>query len=269
MRKITSDYIFPLNQAPVKSGILITGNNGEIIDLVNPENTDYTINDVEKYEGFICPGFINTHCHLELSYLKSFKRNFKGLNDFILSLDKERKNATLAKEIAEAMKAADIEMQNNGTVAIGDISNNDTSLEIKKQSKLYYHNFVEALGSNPEHAQKAFDNSLNIFKRFNEVSASSIVPHSPYSLSGRLFELIMEFTDTHKHILSIHHQESIDENLFFLNRTGNIPERAKLMGIDNSSFKPTGLKPLKSLSKYFPEENHLQLVQNIYTEQDD
>ena len=28
------------------------------------------------YHGILCPGFINSHCHLELSHLKGMANNF-------------------------------------------------------------------------------------------------------------------------------------------------------------------------------------------------
>ena len=83
MKKISADYIFPGNTPPIKNGVLIIDNNGTIIDLLNPQKDEVNWTEVEIHKGFICPGFINTHCHLELSYLKHQIQEKTQLHGFI------------------------------------------------------------------------------------------------------------------------------------------------------------------------------------------
>ena len=47
--------------------VVITDLSGTVIDLVRGEDAGEGI---EVYSGIISPGFVNAHCHLELSHLK-------------------------------------------------------------------------------------------------------------------------------------------------------------------------------------------------------
>jgi len=69
MVKISANYIFTGITPPIKNGVITLEDDGTIIHVSenDAENMD---NELIFYEGVICPGFINTHCHLELSYLQ-------------------------------------------------------------------------------------------------------------------------------------------------------------------------------------------------------
>ena len=46
--------------------------------------------EVEHLKGIICPGFVNTHCHLELSHLKDKLTQGNGLINFIKEIQAVR-----------------------------------------------------------------------------------------------------------------------------------------------------------------------------------
>ena len=68
MRKITADYIFPIHQKPIKNGVVEIDKDGTIIQL--GRRVDFDEKNLESHKGIITPGFVNTHCHLELSHMK-------------------------------------------------------------------------------------------------------------------------------------------------------------------------------------------------------
>ena len=78
MKKISADYIFPGNSVPIKHGVVVINDIGEVLSVLNPEIEEINWDEVEQHEGIICPGFVNTHCHLELS---DFLWEFSGIND--------------------------------------------------------------------------------------------------------------------------------------------------------------------------------------------
>jgi aminodeoxyfutalosine deaminase len=269
MKKISADYIFPINKPPVKRGVLIIEDSGKIINVIDPVETDFGIGEVEHFNGILCPGFVNTHCHTELSYLRDKIEKHTGLNEFILELEKLKKLQTDESMIIEGIENAEKEMLSEGIVAVGDILNTEISYKAKKAGKLAYHSFIELFGSDETKADKIFADAEKLYRRFYELTNASIVPHSAYSVSEKLFNRISQFAHDNDSILTMHHQESEDENLFFLNKSGKIPERAKQMGIDISSFRATGLRPLDSVSRYLPSKNNIQLVHNTYTNRED
>ena len=144
MRKISADYIFPVSSPPVKNGIIIVDDKGLIADIIEPVVSGYSLEDVEYHEGFICPGFINTHCHLELSYLKGKIKEHSGLDQFIIQLENIRKGINEEDKV-EAILNAEQEMINNGIVAVGDICNNNSTFSTKNKNNILlsfiYRNF--------------------------------------------------------------------------------------------------------------------------------
>ena len=270
MIKISADYIFPIVSTPIKNGILIFENDGKIIDVLEPTEL-ISKEDIKKYKGIICPGFINTHSHIELSYLKNQIKKNTGLGEFVVEVQKSKKKFEKGFML-EAIRKAEEEMLLAGTMAVGDISNTSLSFSMKENSKLIFYTFLEVYGSDPNIAEQKFQKSLDLFtqiarqKRNNQ---ASIVPHAPYSVSDILLKKIKEFYIQNNSLFSIHHQESNDENLFFKNKTGKIVENFKKFGISLSHFRATGLSPLQSIASFLPKKNKLLLVHNTFSKLED
>ena len=70
MRKLSAQYIFTNTGAPLKRGIITVDDDGFIIDVEDTNGFLTEKSSVEFYNGVITPGFVNCHCHLELSHLK-------------------------------------------------------------------------------------------------------------------------------------------------------------------------------------------------------
>jgi cytosine/adenosine deaminase-related metal-dependent hydrolase len=70
----------------IKRGIICTKDDGTIVSLENSGGTLHEKHSVEFFNGIIVPGFVNCHCHLELSFLKNEIHAGHGLADFLCRL---------------------------------------------------------------------------------------------------------------------------------------------------------------------------------------
>ncbi|MBC6110985.1 amidohydrolase family protein [Pedobacter fastidiosus] len=265
LKYFSADWIFPVSSAPIKNGVVAVHPNGEINQVLTEIETVNLDFEVEKYKGAIVPGFINTHCHLELSHLMGQIPEKTGLVEFVQSIIKNRQSDV--EQINLAMQMADEEMFDNGIVAIGDISNHIASKAIKATSKIYYHTFVEAMGFNPERANAIMDYAIGIKNDFLPLSAS-VVPHAPYSVSKELFTLINEEAQNNNTFISIHNQETTDENSFFESKTGGFLDLYKFLGLDISFFEPTGKTSLQTWLPFIKKQKTL-LVHNTVSSKAD
>ncbi len=262
MKIFRADYVFPINADPIKNGAVVVTDDGKIISVTEDIPPDYAHIPIEKFSGVICPGFINTHCHVELSHLKDKITNGEGLVSFIQNVQLHR-NST-QQEIEAAALAADEAMYNNGIVAVGDISNSNITVALKAKSKLYYHTFVEAFGFIPQKAEEVFERSLQLVSEFNP-QPCSVTPHAPYSVSKELFKLIKRYADSNKNLLSMHNQECEDENKFFRYKLGRFNDLYAHFGMDISFFKPQARNSLQSVLPLLSSKRDILLVHNTCT----
>jgi cytosine/adenosine deaminase-related metal-dependent hydrolase len=269
VRKIAATYIFPGNQPPIKNGILTCTPDGTILEISGNNEKISEQPGLEYYSGILVPGFVNTHCHLELSHLKGKIEEKTGIGGFVGQINQLRNQETEKTE--KAIQVADRKMWAAGTAAVGDISNSTLTLEIKKISKIFYHTFIESFGFHPSRAERAFDIAQFVQFQFREKGlANCIVPHSPYSVSKPLFEKIKQNAIIEKSILTIHNQESESESEFYYTGTGAIKNHLQNnLGIDTSHWQPTGKSSLVSVLQYLPAENQLLLVHNTFTKKED
>ncbi|MCB0567988.1 MAG: amidohydrolase family protein, partial [Phaeodactylibacter sp.] len=153
MRKITADIIFPVAAPPVKEGVIVVNEEGKVLRLGQRAGHDPA--SLEIHQGVIVPGFVNTHCHLELSHMKGRVDTGTGLLPFLQKVVKFRDIPM--EEILDAISRADQEMFENGIVAVGDISNKLDTRERKESSPIRYYTFVEMFDFlQNEGAQKTF-----------------------------------------------------------------------------------------------------------------
>ena len=269
MRKIAATYILTGNQPPIKNGILTCSSDGTILEISGNNEKITEQSGLEFYSGILVPGFVNTHCHLELSHLKGKIEEKTGIGGFIGKINLLRNQETENTE--KAIQVADRKMWAACTAAVGDISNSNLSIDTKKSSKIFYHTFIESFGFHPSRAERAFDYARFIQFQFKERNlANSIVPHSPYSVSKLLFEKIKANAIAEKSILTIHNQESKSEDEFFKKGVGAILNHLQNnLGIDTSHWQPTGKSSLISILQFLPGENQLLLVHNTFTTKED
>lgn len=262
--------------------VLIMSNNSQVENIV-PE--DQAGDDIQLIEGILCPGFVNTHCHIELSHMKGVIPQHTGLVEFVKQVISKREaphsnilSETTSEETFErlldeklnAMTMAVNELYDSGTVAVGDICNTADSIELKKNSPLYWHNFIEITGfvdAVAEKRVKTAEEILNAFIKYHPHLGHSLTPHSPYSVSKTLFKLLNE--KTADQIISIHNQEAVAENELYQQKSGALIELYNGLGINLDAFAPTGKTSMKSWLPYFNKRQKVIAVHNTFTSEDD
>ena len=260
MKKISADIVYPITSSPIKNGVLILDDDGKILEISTREKFDEA--ELEIFQGALCPGFVNAHCHVELSHLKNKIAQHTGLVGFIQSLMGQR-FAFSTEERLQAIADAEQEMIATGIVAVGDISNETISIEQKKKGNLFYHTFIETIGLQPLIAQKKFDEAMELSKQF-VISNLSIAPHAPYSTSVSLIQLISDFNQKNNSPTTIHNQETEDEELFFKNKSGAFLDFYKNLGLDISYFNATKKTSLQSVIEAMPVHSNTLYVHNTF-----
>ena len=69
LRYLSADYIFPVSSEPIRGGVVVINESAEVIDVLDPNQSIDISEKIVHYQGIIVPGFVNSHCHLELSHM--------------------------------------------------------------------------------------------------------------------------------------------------------------------------------------------------------
>jgi cytosine/adenosine deaminase-related metal-dependent hydrolase len=156
----------------------------------------------------------------------------------------------------------------NGIVAVGDICNNSLTILQKQKKKISYYNFIETSGWLPQVAGVRFEKSNIFYNEYiiNDLKAS-IVPHAPYSVSQNLWEKMIPFFSDK--VISIHNQETAEEDLFFLEGKGDFTKMYEMMNIDNSFYQAQKIRSVASYFKKISPAASVILVHNTFTKQED
>lgn len=269
MRKISADYIFPVNSSPIKNGVIVLDNKGKILAIDERENHDPS--SIEIHKGVIVPGFVNTHCHLELSHMKGLVDTGTTLIPFITAVVQKRNLA--AEIIADAIEKANTEMYDNGIVAIGDISNVADTFNVKAKSKIRYYTFIEMFDFlQEENAQSTFEQYHSVYNQLETLNGSkkAMVPHAPYSVSKNLFKLIKKSNPpSGKITVSIHNQETQAEQDLFLTGKGSFVDFYARFGISLDNFKANRKTAIHYALKNLNPRNRNLFVHNTLTNKED
>jgi cytosine/adenosine deaminase-related metal-dependent hydrolase len=243
--------------------VLITKADGTVDALVPISEAG---DDVQQMEGILSPGFVNAHCHLELSHMKGMIPAHTGLQEFVKQIVALRQVDPEA--IQAAIVNAEAEMVANGIVAVGDISNTLDTLKQKAKHNLAYYSFVELYDLDPTRAADKILAGLEIQKQFQENCVrASLVPHAPYSVTNDLWNLLSAHFGIHT--ISLHNQETPDENDFFKTKTGSFLGMYERTKVSLDFFEATGLSSLQSVLPVFKKAHHGILVHNSFTSAED
>lgn len=263
MRFISADVLFVGDGQFHNEGVVVV-KDGQVVEVL-PDRRSVPQEKLEVHQGGICPGFVNAHCHLELSHLLGKIPTGTGLPLFLEAVKNLREEGEEAKN--EAMVSADQFMWSSGIDAVGDISNTTDSLTIKKNSPIHYQTFVEVIGLIESSADSRFEQSSAVLKEFKKAGLpASLAPHSPYSLSDKLRKQV---ANSLGRVSTIHNQECKAEDQYFINGTGKLKEVFSKMGLTMDAIAVTGNPSVRSVLPDFNADQNLILVHNSCTKMEE
>ncbi|MFT4544797.1 MAG: cytosine/adenosine deaminase-related metal-dependent hydrolase [Bacteroidia bacterium] len=265
MRFLSANIIFPISSAPVPNGILAIDDAGIIRNVFEPD--DINAPDaglVERFNGILCPGFVNAHCHLELSHMKDVVSEKTGLPKFVMEIVSKRNENSEQK--TNRIIDSDAEMWANGIQAVGDICNTEDTLPTKQSSPIKYHSFVEVFSFDSSKADVVLTEGIRVAELYKSAGLlATVVPHAPYSVSEQLFNGIELQQAKFPGVISMHNQETASENEMFVSAAGELVELFKKFGEDFSDFHPDFSSSLEYSFSQLPKLQNVLLIHNTET----
>ena len=263
MKRFSAQFIFTNTAPPLKRAVITAEDDGTIVKVEESRGELKETQSVEFYNGIIVPGFVNCHCHLELSHLKGAISEGRGLSDFLMGIRTLRNYDQ--KEIITAAKKVDDDLFREGVSLCADICNTPVTFDIKKGSRIRYINLGEVFGIDPDKAGKRMEEVIQLARAAKDAGLKLYpVPHSAYSVSLPLFRMLREKSAGNR-VTSIHFMESESEAILLKNHSG--PMRRSY---EDSGLLPASLQMPKNhvtaiIDEVTPSGN-LILVHNTYAD---
>jgi cytosine/adenosine deaminase-related metal-dependent hydrolase len=265
MKRFSAQYIITNTSSPLKRGVVTTDDFGTIISIEDTSGNLKESESIEFHNGIIIPGFVNCHCHLELSHMKGAIEKGSGLEGFIFQVRNEREKES--HTIYESAFSADNDMYNSGISLCADICNSPVTFPVKKNSRISYINLLEVFGIDPEKASRRIDEISSVAEEAEKSGLPYfLVPHSAYSMSLSLLRLLREKSMNNK-ITSVHFAETAAEKEFLADHSGPLMDTYRKSGLIPGRLETVSDHASVVLNEITPAGN-LLLVHNTFVEQE-
>lgn len=255
MKILAANYVLPISSEPIIDGAVVI--DGERIVSVGPRasvTSEFPAAEIEDFgEAAILPGFVNCHSHLELTAMRGALDHLEhDFSAWLLKINELRAAMTEADIEASAVAGAR-EGAAAGVTCFGDIGRMGfAGLRALKETGLRGIVFQETEFSAGVHTAEAdFEKLIAKFEELRKEETDlvrvGLSPHSPYTVSSRLFERIAQFAILNKIPLTIHVAESDDENELLTCGTGFFTSVYEKYGVEWHSPMCTPVEYLERL----------------------
>ena len=208
MKRFAARYVYPLTDpSPIRNGFVEVDADGTV--LRTGRCGDPSAEPV-FLEGALVPGFVNAHCHVELSSMKGLFRRGTGMAGFIDQINALRDTKTPEEKHRDLQAAMDL-MWERGVSAMADISNGADSFAVKAAHPMYTRTFLEVFGTEPEDVPAVMEGVLRLqdeARRFGLDAAPT--PHACYTMSPELVTAVSK-AGLQSGFLSFHREETQEE----------------------------------------------------------
>ena len=269
MNRIAAEYVFTLDgDSPVRNGFVEYDDNGIVTSVGECRDPD---DEASFVKGALVPGFVNSHCHLELSYLwKSFRKG-TGMAGFIDQINDMRDNKSLDEKLLAIKHWMDL-MWDRGVSAMADISNCSDTFAIKKVSPMYTRTFLEVFGTEPEDCASVMGDVMRLKAVADSYGLDSApTPHSCYTMSPELVTAASA-EGLKSGFLSFHCEESQEEENMLKYGSGAMWNNRKAAGmsVPPVTGKSSLLYFIDRLEKAHPApfDEHILLVHEVCMDQE-
>ena len=258
MKRFTAEYVYTLTGEPLRHAFVEVEEDGTVI------RTGLCPEDEKVGPGILCPGFVNAHCHVELSYMKGMFRKGTGMAGFIDQINALRDTSSMEDKLT-ALKEAMDSMWNQGVQAMADISNCADSFAVKAAHPMYTRTFLEVFGAVPEECEDVMKGVRELQEKAHAFGLDAApTPHSCYTMSPELVSA-SSAAGLEDGFLSFHSEESDEEEQMMMSGSGPMWDNRVANGIPTPPVTGTSsleyfLMRLRAAGLREPVQGHVLLV---------
>ena len=258
MKRFTAEYVYTLAGEPLRHAFVEVEEDGTVI------RTGLCPEDEKVGPGILCPGFVNAHCHVELSYMKGMFRKGTGMAGFIDQINALRDTSSMEDKLT-ALKEAMDGMWNQGVQAMADISNCADSFAVKAAHPMYTRTFLEVFGAVPEECEDVMKGVRELQEKAHAFGLDAApTPHSCYTMSPELVSA-SSAAGLEDGFLSFHSEESDEEEQMMMSGSGPMWDNRVANGIPTPPVTGTSsleyfLMRLRAAGLREPVQGHVLLV---------
>jgi len=258
MKRFTAETIYTLTGEPLHHAFVEVEEDGTIVRAGECPATE------KVEEGVLCPGFVNAHCHVELSYMKGLFRKGTGMAGFIDQINALRDTSSM-EDKQRALKEAMDSMWAQGVQAMADISNCADSFPAKAAHPMYTRTFLEVFGAQPSECDDVMRYVCGLQEQAHAIGLDAApTPHSCYTMSPELVSA-SSAAGLEDGFLSFHSEESDEEEEMMMYGRGPMWDNRVANGIPTPPVTGTSsleyfLMRLKAAGLPTPVQGHVLLV---------
>jgi cytosine/adenosine deaminase-related metal-dependent hydrolase len=242
-----ADWVCPGSSPPIRNGRLAV-DNGIIAAVYDRLDEDRDNIAAVRFPGCaIIPGFVNAHCHLELTVLRGFLDDLP-FTDWIPRLTHAKYQVLTRADMLLSSRLGAIEMLRAGVTCVGEVMDLGTAWHAMREFGLQGVAYQEVFGPAPNQMAEALTDLKSKIDEYRRCETETLrigaSPHAPYTVSATLYKAVNEYAQHENLRIATHIAESADEGLFVRSGTGVFAERWRERGI---AFQPPACSPLAYL----------------------
>lgn len=238
-RVYTAEWVLPVSSPPIRDGVVAIEDDriifvGERVEAESREEL-LGVECVSLGQAALLPGLVNTHCHLELSLMRGFLEDLP-FREWILKLGRTRYDKLTEEDIRASALLSALESIRAGITTVADTADSSTSFDAMQASGLRGIVYREVFGPDPSIARPNFEvfksNVEEMRGQANALVRVGVSPHTPYTVSGDLFQLVADYARKESLDICIHAAESEAEKQLLTKGEGEFADGLRARGID-------------------------------------
>ena len=269
-----ADWVLPVSAPVLADGALaVSGERilgvGPAADLIaaHPSSTV-----VDVGAAIIMPGFVNCHCHIEYTSFRGILDDLE-FGDWIIRLVDVKASLT-PEEYLVSSRLGVIEAISSGITTLADTSYGGAALEALTEAGLRGRVYLEVFGIDDTRVAQTMAEVEQRLAEAQSVAPAQLdiglTPHSPYTVSSRLYQAISALARARGlHVMS-HVAESTDELTYVRSGSGKLAhDYREKMGWERMLVQPFGVTPIKYLQQWSAFDADFLAVHCVQVTRDD